>query len=234
MTALCAAAGVAALLAALPATASAAEEKAPAAVADDNAPSACIDEDIKADLFAKRRMRGTRDRLFQQTNRHEFTVRGGYYVSDLFDGTYVAGGAYAYHMTEDLAVEASAAYTRLTSSGGPELERTFSVLEGRDRTELLFDAGLVWTPAHGKMRLGGSILHFDPYLVAGAGVVDSALASDLAGNVGFGVKFFVGRAVAIRFDVRDHIYRQQLLARKVFVNDLTTMLGVSLFLPLGE
>jgi hypothetical protein len=40
--------------------------------------------------------------------------------------------------------------------------------------------------------------------------------------------------VALRFDVRDHVYRQQLLARKVFVNDLTTMLGVSLYLPLGE
>lgn len=214
----------------------AAEEKPPAAETseDGEAPSACIDEDIKADLTAKRRMRGTRDRLFQQTNRHEFTVRGGYYVSDLFDGTYVVGGAYAYHMTEDLAVEASGAYTRLASSGGPELERTFAVLENRDRKEFLFDAGLVWAPAHGKMRLGGSIVHFDPYLIAGAGVVDSALASDLAGNVGFGVKFFVGRAVAIRFDVRDHIYRQQLLARKMFVNDLTTMLGVSLFLPLGE
>jgi outer membrane beta-barrel protein len=231
-----AACAAALLAAALPARARAADEKpaAAAAATDDNPPSACINEDIKADLFAKRRMRGTRDRLFQQTNRHEFTVRGGYYVSDLFDGTYVGGLAYAYHMTEDLAVEASAAYTRLTSSGGPELERTFAVLQGKDRTELMFDAGLVWTPAHGKMRLGGSILHFDPYLIAGAGVVDSALASDLAGNAGFGVKFFVGRAVALRFDVRDHVYRQQLLARKVFVNDLTTMLGVSLYLPLGE
>ena len=63
---------------------------------------ACIDEDIKADLFAKRRMQRTsRDRLFQQTNRHELTLQGGYYVSDLFDGTYTFGGAYAYHMTED-------------------------------------------------------------------------------------------------------------------------------------
>ena len=40
---------------------------------------ACIDENVKADLFAKRRMRTTRDRLFQQTNRHELTVHGGYY-----------------------------------------------------------------------------------------------------------------------------------------------------------
>jgi outer membrane beta-barrel protein len=195
---------------------------------------ACVDERVKADLFAKRKMRTTKDRLFQQTNRHELGAWGGYYVSDLFDGTYTFGGAYAYHMTEDLAVEASGGYTRLTSSGGPELERTFAVLQNRPRRELLFDADLIWVPAHAKMRLGGSITHFDLYVAAGAGVVDSALSSDLAGNVGLGLKFFLGRAVAIRVDVRDHLFRQQLLARRVFVDDLTTTLGLSVFLPVGE
>jgi len=195
---------------------------------------ACIDEHIKADLFAKRRMRGTRDRLFQQTNRHELMVQGGYYVSDLFDGTFIVGASYAYHMTEDLAVEATFAYTRLESSGGPELERTFAVLGNQQRRELFFNADLVWVPAHAKMRIGGSIRHFDLYLAGGAGVVDSALSSDIAGNGGFGLKFFLGRAYAIRFDVRDHIYQQQLLSRKVLVNDLTTMVGFSIYLPLGE
>lgn len=195
---------------------------------------ACIDEDVKADLFAKRRQRTSRERLFQQTNRHELTVRGGYYVSDLFDGTYMVGGAYAYHMTEDLAVEASGAYTRLTSAGGPELERTFAVLQNRPRRSLLFDADLVWAPAHAKMRLGGSITHFDFYLVAGAGVVDSVLSNNVAGNAGFGFKFFLGRAVALRIDVRDHIYRQQLLAQTILVNDVSATLGLSLYLPTRE
>jgi outer membrane beta-barrel protein len=179
-------------------------------------------------------MRTTRDRLFQQTNRHELTAQGGYYVSDLFDGTYTYGGAYTYHMTEDLAVEASGGYTSISSSGGPELERTFKVLEGQPRRQLTFDANLVWVPAHAKMRLGGSITHFDLYLTAGAGVVDSVLSSDLAANGGVGVKFFLGHAWAIRFDVRDHFFRQRLLAEKAFVNDLTATLGLSLYLPLGE
>lgn len=196
--------------------------------------NACVDESIKADLFAKRKMRTTRDRLFQQTNRHELTVLGGYYVSDLFDGNYVAGGAYTYHMTEDLGVEASGSYTRLRSEGGPELERVFNVLEGKPRRQLTFDADLVWVPAHAKMRLGGSITHLDLYVAAGGGIVDSVLSSDLAANAGFGMKFFVGRAFAIRFDVRDHFFRQQLLADKVFVNDLSATLGLSLYLPLGE
>jgi outer membrane beta-barrel protein len=195
---------------------------------------ACIDENIKADLFAKRRMRTTRDRLFQQTNRHELTIQGGYYVSDLFDGTYTYGGAYTYHMTEDLAVEASGSYTRISSSGGPELERTFAVLQGKPRRQLGFDADLVWVPAHAKMRLGGGISHLDLYLVLGGGVVDSVLSSDLAGNGGMGMKFFMGKAFALRVDVRDHVFREQLLAEKEFVNDLTVTLGFSLYLPMEE
>jgi outer membrane beta-barrel protein len=195
---------------------------------------ACVDENIKADLFAKRKQRTTRERLFQQTNRHELTAQGGYYVSDLFDGTYTFGAAYTYHMTEDLGVEASASYTRITSSGGPELERTFAVLQGKPRRQLGFDADLVWVPAHAKMRLGGGISHLDLTLALGGGVVDSVLTSDLAGNGGIGMKFFVGHAFAIRVDVRDHVFREQLLADREIVNDLTATLGLSLYLPMGE
>jgi outer membrane beta-barrel protein len=194
----------------------------------------CIDEEVKADLFAKRRQRTSRDRLFQQTNRHELTLQGGYYVSDLFDGTYTFGGAYAYHMTEDLAVEATGAYTRLASSGGPELERTFAVLGTLPRRQLSFDADLVWVPAHAKMRFGGAITHFDIYVAAGAGVVDSVLSSNVAGNGGFGLKFFLGRAIAFRIDIRDHVFQQQLLSQVLWVNDLSVTAGFSVYLPVRE
>ncbi len=209
-------------------------EAAPEVEATTTDADACIDENVKADLFAKRKRRDVRERLFQQTNRHELTIQGGYYTSDLFDGTYVVGGAYAYHMTEDFAVEASAALTRITSSGGPELERTFTLLGDKDRRSLLFDADLVWSPAHGKLRLGGSIRHFDLYFAAGAGVVDSVLSSDIAANGAVGLKFFLGRAIAVRIDIRDHVYRQQLLARKEWVNDVTAMIGLGLYLPVVE
>ena len=65
-----------------------AEEEAAKAEAAAASPGgdACIDEDVKADLFAKRKQRTSRDRLFQQTNRHELTLRTGYYASDTFDG----------------------------------------------------------------------------------------------------------------------------------------------------
>jgi len=209
------------------------DEAADTAAGDPEA-DACIDENVKADLFAKRKRRDVRDRLFQQTNRHELTALGGYYVSDLFDGTWVAGAAYAYHMTEDFSVEAQGAITHLASRSEIALEQNFSVLAGKPRRELLFDADLVWNPAHGKLRLGGAIQHFDLYVAAGAGVIDSVLSSDIAGNAAVGLKFFMGRAMAFRIDVRSYVYRQQLLAKKEWVNDVTSTLGLSFFLPVTE
>jgi len=40
--------------------------------------------------------------------------------------------------------------------------------------------------------------------------------------------------MAIRLDVRNYVYRQQLLARKEWVDDVTTTLGLSIFLPVTE
>jgi outer membrane beta-barrel protein len=194
----------------------------------------CLDPDVKADLDAKRRTRSVRDRLVQKTNRHELVVRGGHYVSDMFDATWVAGGAYSYHLTEDFAVEASGGWTNITSTGGPELERTFSVLEGRDRRALLFATNLVFSPLHAKLQSGASIVHFDVSVTLGAGVVDSALSSGVMGNAGLGFAFFLGKAVTLRLDIRDYVYRQQLLDRKELVNDLAATIGFGLLLPFQE
>jgi hypothetical protein len=43
----------------------------------------------------------------------------------------------------------------------------------------------------------------------------------------------MGKAVALRIDVRDHVYRQELLAERFLVNDVSMTAGLSLFLPLG-
>jgi outer membrane beta-barrel protein len=206
-----------------------------AASASSTDPDRCVDEGVKADLLAKRRQRSVKDRLFQKTNRHELTVFGGYYVSDLFDGTYVVGGAYTYHLTEDFGVEAAGAYTRIASLGSPELERAFSLLGARGRDVALFTSALVWSPIHAKMAaFGTSIVHFDLFFAAGAGMVSSDLTTGLAGNTGLGMKIFLGRASALRIDLRDQIYEQHLLPKTELVSDLSATLGWSVFLPWGE
>src|SRR4051794_36779322 len=76
----------------------------------------CIDEAIRDELNARRRYRGVRDRLFQKALRHEISVMGGWYAADLLSGSYLLQGAYTFHVTEDLGLEASFAYSRADSA----------------------------------------------------------------------------------------------------------------------
>ena len=193
----------------------------------------CIDEKEKARLIAKKRGRRASEREFVKQARHELTFQGGYYVSDLLDGTFVVGGAYTYHITEDIGVEASFGWSRVRSSIAQRLEqdRAVTVLPKEDRVFLIF-TDLVWSPIHGKFRLfADSIVHFDIYGAAGVGVIDNSTSFGAAGQLGLGARVWLSPSWAIRLDVRDQLYRQQILSNNQFVQDISLTLGVSVFLP---
>ncbi len=193
----------------------------------------CVDEKEKERLIAKKRGRRASEREFVKQARHELTFQGGYYVSDLLDGTFVVGGAYTYHITEDLGVEASFGYSKVRSSIAKRLEndRSITVLPPEDRVFLIF-TDLVWAPVHGKFRLfADSIVHFDLYGAAGVGVIDNSTSFGAAGQLGLGARIWLSPSWALRVDVRDQLYRQQILTDNQFVQDISLTLGVSVFLP---
>ena len=194
--------------------------------------SVCIDQEIADRLAIKRKRRKVVDRLFVKQQRHELSLVGGYYVSDLFSSTYALGGSYTYHMTENTAVELSAAVTHANAELVRSLEGERDMVVEDDFAQVrFFESLLLWTPVYGKLRLGGTVTRFDIHLDAGVGVIDSQTSRGAAGVAGLGFKLFAGRAMAIRIDARDHIYSQELLDERFLVNDLSLTLGVSLFLP---
>jgi outer membrane beta-barrel protein len=193
----------------------------------------CVDPVEKAKLIAEKRGRRADERDFVKTARHELTAQGGYYVSDLLDGTYVVGAAYTYHLTEDAGIEASFGYSNVRSSVAARLEhdRGVTILPKQDRVYLVF-TDLIWSPVHGKMRMfADSIIHFDIYGAAGVGIIDNATSFGAAGQFGLGTKIFLSPSWAVRLDVRDQLYKQQILSVRQYVNDFSLTLGVSVFLP---
>ena len=76
----------------------------------------CVDEKEKKALIEAKRGRRMDQRDFTKASRHELTLQGGYYVSDLLDGTFIVGAAYTYHLTEDVGIEASFGYSQVRSS----------------------------------------------------------------------------------------------------------------------
>jgi outer membrane beta-barrel protein len=194
--------------------------------------SMCIDQDIADRLALKRKRRGAVDRLFVKQGRHEISLGGGYYNSDLLSGTYLVGGAYTYHMTDETAVEFASWYTHANADIIRALEsmRAQTITDTYDR-EIFVESLLVWSPVYGKLRLGGTIVHFDLHGDLGVGVIDSKTSRGAAGVLGFGIKLFMGQAFAFRIDARNRTFRQDLLDERFLVNDLSLTASLSVFLP---
>lgn len=209
-------------------------DKTSAEGADNNlAPTEqCIDKAIADRLAVKRKRRGSVDRLVVKQARHEFSMGGGYYVSDLFSSTYTLNGSYTFHMTESTAVEIGGAFTRANAEVIRAIEdERGTVLEDNNAKVRFVESLLLWTPVYGKLRVGGTIARFDLHVDMGVGVVDSNTSRGAAGVAGLGSKLFLGEAVAFRIDLRNHVFRQELLAESFIVNDLSLTAGLSLFLP---
>ena len=195
---------------------------------------------MREQLVGKRAYRGVVPRLFKKALRHELSAMGGWYAGDMADGNPIYGGAYTFHFTEELGLEA--AYFRT--------QRQFGFLEvvearGANQTDIsaadvstinMFLGHLIWSLAYGKVRwFGGAIGRFDFYLALGAGAVEEAGSTGLAGSGGFGMKFHLTEWLVMRLDARDLVrpVRAPLGVERV-VNDITFMGGLSLFLPLSS
>ncbi len=197
----------------------------------------CVDDELKAELVGGRHYRGVQERLFTKAFRHELSVTGGYYAADLYSSNYVVGGAYTFHFSEDLALEASFQYTRFRSAVTDSYERRYPQIqleESTNRPGLLYFGHLVWSFAYGKLRwFGSGITRFDLNLAIGAGVTDDSTSLGITGSAGLGTKWYFGKWFAIRFDVRDHVLSQQLVGEQHLVNDIVVTGGLSVFIPFG-
>jgi len=204
------------------------------------APSAraqCVDEELKQELVGGRHYRGVQERLFTKAFRHEVSVLGGYYGADLYSSNWLAGGAYTFHFSEDLGLEASVAFTRFRTAVTDTYEKRYPQVQVEERTDKpgrLYFGHLVWSFAYGKLRwFGGGISRFDFNTALGAGITDDSTARGLTGSFGIGTKFYFFKWLSFRVDVRDHILKESLLGEDHLVNDIVVTGGASIFVPFG-
>lgn len=197
----------------------------------------CVDEELKEELVGGRHYRGVQERLFTKAFRGELSAMGGWYASDLYSSSWLAGGAATFHFSEDLGLEASVQFTRFHSDVTDSYERRYPQIQILDKTDKpgnLYFGHLIWSFAYGKLRwLGGGISRFDFNLAFGAGVTDDTTSRGITGSAGIGTKFYFGKWFALRFDVRDHVLREVLVGDEHLVNDILVTLGASVFIPFG-
>lgn len=197
----------------------------------------CVDDELKEELVGGRHYRGVQERLFTKAFRHELSVMGGLYAADLYSSSWLLGGAYTFHFSEDLALEASVQFTRFRSAVTDSYEQRYpqiALQENPDKAGRLYFGHIVWSFAYGKLRwMGDGISRFDLNLALGAGATDDSTSLGVTGSAGLGAKFYFGHWFAVRFDVRDHVLQESLVGDEHLVNDILVTMGASVFIPFG-
>jgi outer membrane beta-barrel protein len=162
--------------------------------------------------------------------------RGG--AGDLSDGAPAYGGAYTFHFTEDLGLEASYLRSRehyeLLDAIATRNSNLIDVVRSNDNPIQFFTGNVIWSLAYGKVRwMGGAIGRYDFFLSLGGGATVQPGDVGLTGSAGFGMKFYLTQWLALRLDVRDLVHEQKRAALGVekIVNDITATGGLSVFIP---
>jgi outer membrane beta-barrel protein len=96
-----------------------------------------------------------------------------------------------------------------------------------------------WSPVYGKVSIFNTILHFDAYVVGGAGVVYTETSElpgrtvNFAADLGFGMRFVVKDFLAINAAIIDTAYVDQPAgtSKATTQNMLMLYAGFSLFIP---
>jgi outer membrane beta-barrel protein len=176
-------------------------------------------------------------------------------LRDAFFTKVVFNLALTYHVTENVGVSlhggysahliSSAAQICTTGAAGTGASRTcrspdWVELDGRapGKISLLGGLDLQWAPIYGKIALmAQTFAHFDMYGLVGPTFVQYVGPSNVAnstvgGNVGIGMRFIMNRFIAIRTELRDLVYVENVAGRDPSLrNQFFFELGVSFFLP---
>jgi outer membrane beta-barrel protein len=156
-------------------------------------------------------------RSVQKAHALEIVALAGVIPNDAFLVYIPLGVRAAFHIDERWAVEASLEINVWADTGlRSYLEQNDAQLRVRirDRQQLRASASAMWSPAYGKLALGGGVLHFEGYLVGGAGLVrtaeeptvglGAAVRPDF--HVGLGLRAFLGRRWLLRLEYRQYLF----------------------------
>lgn len=147
-----------------------------------------------------------------------------------FESNVVYGARLSYHLTEDFFLEGTVGQSRAGRTSYENLSGSADLLNDDDRDYTYYALSIGWNALPGEIFVGKNRAYPSAfYLVAGIGSTTFAGDDRFTANAGFGFRVLPADWIAVRFDVRDHIYDIDLLGEKKIVNNLEAHLGLSIF-----
>ncbi len=136
----------------------------------------------------------------------------------------------AYHVTEDIFLEASAARSKAGKTSLEDVFPNITVLSGSGRIFKYYDIDLGYNMLPGEIFLGrGRAYNTALYAVVGMGSVDFAEQNKFALNFGVGTRILLTDWLATHLDVKDHVFETDITGRTKNVHNIEATLGFTFY-----
>jgi outer membrane beta-barrel protein len=163
------------------------------------------------------------------SNDFEIGLFGGTYSTQNFDTAGVFGARLGYDITEDFFVEATYGRTRVSDAKFRQV-LPGGIFSKEKETLSYYDVDLGYNFLPGEIFIGKNWAKASTmYVVAGVGNTTFDSQRNQTWNFGAGARLFLADWVALRADVRDHVFSLDLLGKRSSTQNPELTLGVSFF-----
>jgi outer membrane beta-barrel protein len=163
------------------------------------------------------------------SNDFEIGLFGGTYSSQNFGTAFAWGGRLGYDITEDFFVEATYGRSKVSDKEFRQI-LPGGIFTAEQEKLKYYDLSLGWNFLPGEIFIGKNWAKASTmYAIGGIGSTSFDSQRMQTWNFGLGAKLFLADWVALRADVRDHIYTLDLLGKRGSTQNPEVTLGFSFF-----
>ena len=163
------------------------------------------------------------------SNDFEIGLFGGTYSSQNFGTAGVYGARLGYDITEDFFVEATYGLSKVSDKEFRQI-LPGGIFTAEQEKLKYYDLSLGWNFLPGEVFIGKNWAKASTmYAIGGIGNTSFDSQRMQTWNFGVGAKLFLADWVALRADVRDHIYTLDLLGKRGSTQNPELTLGASFF-----
>ena len=142
----------------------------------------------------------------------------------------VYGARLAYHVTEGLFAEAAVAQTSDVDKSSAEILGNYDLSFGSDRRYKYYNLSLGYNLLPGEVFIGRNrAFNSAFYVIAGAGNTTFHDEDMFTLNFGGGYRLLLTDAIGLHFDVRDHLFDDDISGKDKTTHNIEFTLGLSWF-----
>lgn len=147
-----------------------------------------------------------------------------------FGADVVYGARLAYHVSEDIFVEATVGRTEAGLTSFEALSGGARLITDSERTLTYYNLSLGYNVLPGEVFIGkGRAYNTALYIIGGLGSTRFAGDDRFTVNLGAGYRLLLTDAVALHFGIRDHLFDIDLLGEDKTAHNLEGHIGLTVF-----